>query len=307
MNIAKELDRIIRQEALTPLFQPIILCRQQTVYGYEALIRGPSNSPLHAPFSLFEAAAREDRLAELDLLCRRTILQQFAELNLPGHLFINVNPESMESIGFRRGQTLQFLDQLGVSPQRIVIELTERQPINNYQAMRTAVEHYRSMGFTIAIDDLGAGYSSLRHWSELRPDFVKIDRHFIEGIGDDSVKREFVRSILDIAQGVGTRVIAEGIETLEEYRCLWTMGVHHGQGYYFARPSGNPSQFITTVLPNIDSAAVTFSGGLRETAASIVSQVPIVDPDVSTDSVAKLFRDNATLEAVIIVDEHQRP
>src|SRR5690606_38719081 len=98
---------------------------------------------------------------------------------------------------------------------KVVIELTEQMPTDDFELLDTALHHYRNMGFSIALDDLGAGYSSLRMWSELRPDYVKIDRYFIDGIHRDAVKRGFVESILKIARASQAQVIAEGIELPE--------------------------------------------------------------------------------------------
>ncbi|WP_331280870.1 EAL domain-containing protein [Litchfieldella xinjiangensis] len=179
---AQWLDAIFEKDLLTPLFQPIVDAGNRTLFGYEALIRGPSDSPLHSPLTLFDAAARHGRLVDLDLLCRRLAITRFVSLDLPGCLFLNVLPNTIVERDFREGLTLRYLEQAGLAPQRVVIELTEHTPIHDYALMRQAVAHYRQMGFKVALDDLGAGYSGLRHWAELRPDFVKIDRHFIQNI-----------------------------------------------------------------------------------------------------------------------------
>ncbi|MEN8261036.1 MAG: EAL domain-containing protein, partial [Pseudomonadota bacterium] len=91
-EIQNEIDRIIRQEDLTAHFQPIVLLNKQSIFGYEGLIRGPSDSALHAPESLFNAAHQCGRLVELDILCRKIIIKQFGKLNVPGALFVNINP-----------------------------------------------------------------------------------------------------------------------------------------------------------------------------------------------------------------------
>ena len=116
--------------------------------------------------------------------------------------------------------------------------------------MREAAKHYRAMGFEIAIDDLGEGFSSLRLWSELRPEYVKIDMHFIQGIDQDPVKHQFVSSIQQIAEKSGTRVVAEGIETAAELQVIKDLGIAHGQGYYLARPSGQPALALPVEVVN---------------------------------------------------------
>src|SRR5690606_18190257 len=134
------------------------------------------------------------------------------------------------------GRTLKLLQQYGIPAEKVVIELTEQMPTDDFELLDTALHHYRDMGFSIALDDLGAGYSSLRLWSELRPEYVKIDRHFIDGIHRDPLKREFVGSILQIARASKAQVIAEGIELTEELAVLMEMGVDLVQGYLLGRP-----------------------------------------------------------------------
>ena len=130
----------------------------------------------------------------------------------------------------------------------MIIELTENQPTYDYQLMREAVVHYRDMGFQIAIDDLGEGFSSLRLWSELRPDYVKIDMHFIQGINTDPVKLQFVRSIQEIAEQSNTLVIAEGIETHAELMVLRDLRIGFGQGYHLGRPLAQPATTLSGEL-----------------------------------------------------------
>ena len=149
------LDEIIADERLTSLFQPIVDVARRDIHGYEALIRGPSGTLLHAPQRLFEAAMQAGRLVELDLLCRRIAIERFVALGLEGKLFLNVMPATLLERDFREGLTLGFLERAGLAPERVVIELTEHAPILDYQAMRQAVRHYRDMGFRVALDDLG--------------------------------------------------------------------------------------------------------------------------------------------------------
>lgn len=300
----RELGTVLATQDLQVLFQPILRCRNGLVFGYEALIRGPAGSELHSPLDLFEQAGRSGRLAELDLLCRRLAIQRFAELELPGRLFLNVTPEVVSRSDFPSGETRRYLEGMGLDPLRVVIELTEHYPIRDYGVMRTAVEHYRAMGFSVAIDDLGAGHSSLRLWSELRPDFVKIDRHFIQKVDGDPGKREFIRSILAMATGLDAQVVAEGVETLEEYRCLWSLGVELAQGFHFARPLPLPPREIVTSLPAANGEARP-SGSLRETALSLLKPAPAVSPETPAAEVTALFQRMPELRSIAVVADHR--
>jgi len=245
---AQMLENILDNGSLTPLFQPIVSLKENKIYGYEALIRGPSDSPLHSPINLFDAASRNGRLAELDLLCREIAITKFGQLKLDEKLFINTIPEVLLQQDYQHGLTLDFIKKVGLSAKQVVIELTEQYPINDYKLMRDATDHYREMGFSIAIDDLGAGYSGLRTWSEIQPDFVKLDRHFIQDIHLDKNKRQFVQSMIDIAKGVNCQVIGEGIEVREEYLTSNAINIDFAQGYYFGRPAAEVKRHIETEL-----------------------------------------------------------
>lgn len=302
-----ELNRILDARALSALFQPIVDFQDRCMLGYEALIRGPSDSSLHAPINLFEAANRYNRLADVELLAREISALQFAHLDLAGKLFLNVSPTSLLERNYPSNQTPLILEQAGISPRSVVIEISEQYPLDDYDLIRDTVRHYRAMGFEIAIDDLGAGYAGLRSWSELRPDYVKIDRHFIAGIDDDIVKQEFVRSIIDIAAGLGCRVIAEGIETPAEYQTVFNMGIRLGQGYYFGRPQAMPPDLLDESLLQCRNC-----GGnqrmprLSETIESLAVRVPSVEAGTRVNQVAEMFQMVQGLQSLPVLRQ-QRP
>ena len=275
------LHDIIRYRQVNALFQPIVHLQSRQIYGYEGLVRGPVNTVLHPPTRLFEMATMLGRLAELDLLCRQVVIHRFAQLGLPGRLFINVDPYSMIHEDSRGGQTLEFLKQTGLSPSRVIIELTETRPVDDVQMMQQAMNHYRQMGFRVVLDDLGAGYSGLKLWSEIRPDIVKIDRHFIQGIDEDRTKQQFVTAILKTATVLGCRVITEGVETEKEYAVLRKIGVEMLQGYYFCRPTDIPPIALSSKL-------------FRKEVRPIEDESPTVEilakPAVSVQASAKIMQ-----------------
>lgn len=297
---AQWLNQIIAAEELHVLFQPIVDANQQSIYGYEALIRGPKTSPLHSPLRLFDVATQAGLLVDLDLLCRRLAIQRFAELELPGLLFLNVMPLTIVERDFREGLTLGFIHESGLPPERVVIELTEHVPIHDYDLMRQAVAHYRDMGFQVALDDLGAGHSSLRHWSELRPDFVKLDRHFISGIDQEPAKREFLRSILDVARSLDCQLIAEGVETAAEHLCLWELdrGLALLQGFYFARPSQHPPLQLDMMLPS----TIQLKSPAGRTARSILRTIEPITTDCAVPLISERFRRQPNLRCVAVLE-----
>nr|WP_269975249.1 EAL domain-containing protein [Pseudomonas aeruginosa] len=300
------LDSILAHGDLHCLFQPILSLSERRLVGYEALTRGPSNSPLHSPLALFAVARQCGRLSELELLCRQRAFSRFRDIQGDAMLFLNISPESLLEAGHPPGRTLQLLQQLGISPNRVVIELTEQTPIDDFDLLDTALHHYRAMGFSIALDDLGASYSSLRLWSELRPDYVKIDRHFVDGIHLDTVKREFVGSILKMARASRAQVIAEGIELPEELAVLSEMGVDLVQGYLFGRPQEHPASDVQQMLPSAGAPSQS-SGDEHGDLRALLLEQRAVDVRTSPQEVVEIFRHQANLNSLAILDEERRP
>jgi EAL domain-containing protein (putative c-di-GMP-specific phosphodiesterase class I) len=232
----QELQRIISGRLLTPLFQPLVSLSDGSILGYEALIRGPSDSALHSPLLLFKTAQTFDLLEPLELLCRQLSIQAFADSGAAGQLFINVNPMLLLTSDHPSGLTKSYIQRAGLAPERIVIELSEQFQVEDTELFINAVKHYREFGFQIAIDDLGSGFSGLKLWSELRPDIVKIDRYFIDQLHLDPVKKVFVKNMIEMAKSTCSRVVAEGIETAEELQICVELGAEIGQGYLLGRP-----------------------------------------------------------------------
>lgn len=303
---AELLTDIIREQRLYPVFQPIVDLSTGECLGHEALIRGPRGTSLHSPYHLFNAAIRNHLLHRLELLCRRCSIESFSAQGMEGKLFLNVSASLLSTPEHQHGFTADLLSELGIPLENIVIELSEQHPFDHHGLTRTAVDHYREMGFHIAIDDLGSGYSGLKLWSELQPDYVKIDMHFIRGIDRDSVKREFVRSICNIGHTLDCKIIAEGIETLEELHALQDMGVRYGQGFLLGRPASEPDLLMEPLV--VRHGYLQRRGDARklaqaETARVLVRTIPAVSPDDHLQQVNEIMRNDPQIIAVpVLVD-----
>lgn len=310
------IEAICRGDGLFAEFQPILDFRTARLSGYEGLVRGPVGTALARPLALFAAAKRLGRAHEVELQCRRTVLSAFARLGLPGRLFLNISP--VEAVGHEPAlalmQTLDFLHQIELTPDRIVLELTEHQPTLDLPETRATLQDYRALGFEIALDDLGEGYASLRLWSELRPDYVKIDQHFIDGIDTDSLKLQFVRSIRQIADTSGTRVIAEGIEQAAQFQVVRDLGIFFGQGYFIARPTALPDPELAPAVrvalsqrgahmhPQPSRLGEGFAlGNGAGTVAQLARYVLPVSPDELSEDVMARFERDSALEALPVV------
>ena len=266
------LEHILAHARLMTLLQPILDLVEGRVMGYEALSRGPSNSPLHAPQALFRVAGHHGLLTALDWACVRTALKTFARLNLPGRLFVNLSPSSLLDTGFAPDALLAELADIGLDSNRVVIEITENAAALDYGDLRQAVSRMRAAGVEVAIDELGEGFSSLRLWSELRPAFVKIDKHFITDIHQAPHKIQFVRSIKQLAEGAHSCVIAEGVENPSELAVLKDLGIRLAQGYLIGRPSPVPvripsSEVVTCLQSGPGSAYFPCRGGAATSAS----------------------------------------
>ncbi len=244
-DASRQLHRVMEERALATVFQPIFSFREGRITGYEALVRGPRGSLLQTPAELFAAAAQEGLAVELNVLCIQQMLTAFAASRLEGSLFLNVSPRLIVQRRHDQERAARYMASVGLAAERVVIELTEDYPTADFAQVHESLMLYRSLGFRIAIDDLGEGFSSLRLWSELRPEYVKADKHFVTGLSDDPVKAQFLRAIQHIAENCGSLVIAEGIENAADFKMVKDIGIACGQGWFIGRPAETPAANLT--------------------------------------------------------------
>lgn len=229
-------QKIILEEKVTSLYQPIVDIKQKNIFGYEALSRGPKNSEIESPVILFTLAEEIGLLFDLDRLCRKKAIIN-AKGKEPGKkLFVNTFPNLIFDPEFNAKAFIKFLEKNGIPIDDVVFEITERNAIEHFNHFRKAITHYTNEGIRIAIDDVGAGYSSLEAIMELKPEFVKIDASIIRGIHQSTAKREMLHALHVLSKSIGAKTIAEGIETKSDFEVIEQLGVDYAQGYYFAKP-----------------------------------------------------------------------
>jgi EAL domain-containing protein (putative c-di-GMP-specific phosphodiesterase class I) len=224
-------------EAVRVVFEPIVKLESRQILGYEALVRGVPGSELASPAQLFAAAAECDALFELDCLCRRTALKAAGRLPQGAKLFLNCLPSAIHDPALQDSALRDQLARHGLRPSDVVFEISERESIDNFAVFREVCDHYSALGFQIALDDVGVGYSSLEAVTELAPDFLKVDMSFVRGIDEDPARQEILKALTSIAWRLDARIIAEGIETDGELRTLRELAVSYGQGYRIGRAS----------------------------------------------------------------------
>ncbi|PAU79649.1 GGDEF domain-containing protein [Halovibrio salipaludis] len=297
-SLEAELDRVLDNKLIQTLFQPIIDAQKATIEGFEALSRGPSDSPLHPAPVLFETAERGNRSLELENECLHATRQAWQSTHRTQTLFVNVSPDNLIPGHLDREILKALLNPSTTPPDRIVIELSERFPAADMDELKNSLKWLKSKGFRVALDDLGAGYSGLKLWSEVEPDYVKIDRHFIQDIHEDLVKREFVRSVMQLSQRLNCRVIAEGVERYQELEVLQDLGVRYIQGFLFGRPKA-------VATANMEPLSHLKSGHQqrgRLSAASLMHYVDTLHPDDTLGDAWEQLQANPGVFALPVVD-----
>jgi len=304
---------ILERRALTCVFQPILSFHGKCIYGYEALIRGPRDSIFQSPIDLFDAAEDTGSMLELSVICVNTVLHHFSAQRLPGKLFINLSPGVVTAPGFDPARGLDHLSRLGLKPDQVIIELTEHHPAYNFKDIHDSLQAFRALGFQVAIDDLGEGFSSLRLWSELKPAFVKADKHFVKGIADDPIKLQFLRAMQQIAESCGSQIIAEGIEDEADFKTVRELGVAFGQGYLIGMPAERPKAQLSTRLEQLlADGRVPVPPVLAYRQASVVTAQQFlrdafhVPPHTSVREVIGIFEREAGCYAIPVI-ENERP
>ncbi len=229
----RELIEILLKGRIRSVYEPIVEVKTRTVFGYEALARGPRESSLYSPIDLFSVAEEADLLFQLDCLCRRSGLIGAQGLPDGTKLFLNVRPTAIHDPDFREQTLRHTLESCGLAPDDVVLEISEQESIENFEIFREIRDTYRKLGFQIALDDTGSGYASLEAVVELAPDFIKVDRAFVRGVDEDPARQELLNALQKLAERLGSQIIGEGLDTWEELETLARLGIRYGQGWLF--------------------------------------------------------------------------
>ncbi|MDP2678938.1 MAG: GGDEF domain-containing protein [Rhodoferax sp.] len=308
---ASVLGQIIAQRRLFPVFQPIAKLADGLVYAHEALIRGPEGGNLYAPDALFTQASEEALTFELELACLVVILQRWGELAQHGRLFINISAQALVRLISQVGMqpVIRLMRRWGISCRQLVLEITEHERVLDMQALVDAVKAVRRLGIQIALDDFGDGRSSLRLWSEVRPEVVKIDKYFTKHISTHADKVKTIQALQKIAEIFGSELVAEGIETDDDLRLLRDLGLTYGQGFFLARPRAEPCTAVQpgAVAVMVSRRVAVYPEARQSTQANIfdrlnIMQAPTIGADTQNDQVAALFLMHPHLHALPLVE-----
>lgn len=228
-DIRSRIERIIARSSFSTVFQPIVDVITETVVGVEALTRFRER-PQRGPDALFAEAHAVGLGVDLELAAAEAALAYLDRLPEPLYMSVNASPEVLVTERFASMCTAGH-------PRRVVVELTEHVAVADYPDLLTHLDWLRSRGVRLAIDDTGAGISSLAHILQLGPDIIKLDRSLTTGIDADPVRRSLATALVAFAVEIGAHVVAEGVERAEELAALRVLGITKVQGYHVGRPA----------------------------------------------------------------------
>src|SRR5215207_2325890 len=229
MGAADDFRVLLEPGAIRAVFQPIVRLSDLTTIGYEGLARFPTPPGLIAlpPDVTLAAAGGVGLRDDFEVACWSAI----ASAGVPPHgrlLWVNLSPEALAHPG--------LLEVAGRLPERLVIELTEQDTVLNNALLRERLRPWIARGALVAVDDAGAGFTSLEYVAAIRPDFLKLSRDMVAGVDADATRQAVLRATAAFAREVGARVVAEGVERPEELAALRAMEIDYGQGWLFGKP-----------------------------------------------------------------------
>lgn len=298
----KEFQCIVERGKVTTLYQPILDFETAQVMGWEAFTRGPENTFLSSPQMLFQLAKEAGSTFRLEKVCREKALKGLGQMGPNQRLFLNNHSDEIADPNFTPGLLLEEIEAYGLKPHNIVLEFAERQGFKDMNLFFRDIERFRAKGFSIAIDDVGSGDSSLRNITLIRPDFIKFDISLVDGIDTNPYHRSMVETLLFLAQRIGARTIAVGIETETALSSLVSMGVHAGQGNCLGVPEYKPaSPHIQlprkTGFTQEDGQSWKCSTPIRE----LTMPCPTTSGDKTVREIKELLVDKPAQTSVVVV------
>ena len=236
-DLSAALGTILAEKSLRPVYQPIFSLTTGEPIGYEGLIRPTDAAPMADASSLFAAAERADRTVELDMACLEVVASGVNGLEPGMYLSVNLSPRTLESDLFHPVELTAIFNRRGIAPEQLVIELTEREEVQDLQQLRRNAAACRRAGMRLAADDVGAGNAGLRLLSEIHFDIVKIDLSLVQGGILHDPSHGVLRALQELAARWSATIIAEGVETGEQLAVVRELGITAGQGYLLGRPA----------------------------------------------------------------------
>jgi EAL domain-containing protein (putative c-di-GMP-specific phosphodiesterase class I) len=245
-----QIDKIIKNKNVNTVYQPIIDLKKNSVHGFEALSRFDVHNLSLNTEGVFILAMKLNLTRNLEKMCMETAVMSSKGIKKCHHLFINLDPNEITYGSINADAFTSFIKKYDLTPSNIVFEITERRYVSNLNDFNKKFDKFKKIGYKIAIDDFGAGYSNLNTIAVIKPDYLKIDINLIRDIDKDLVKKEIVKTLMQFAKKINVKVLSEGVETKEEADTLIELGSELGQGYLYGRPHVNLIEYYKKLEKN---------------------------------------------------------
>jgi len=293
-------------------FQPIVNIHTGNTFGFEALLRCHKQAGFLSIDDLFDEAYDQKMLHQVDLYLRNIAFSKFAKFKKENHikLFYNLDNRLFDSQDYSPGSTAGTLERLGYPLEDICFEISEKQKFHNNVNVSKILGVYRSQGYKIAVDDCGTGFSGLQLLYYAEPDYIKIDRFFIQNMENDPKKRLVVSTIVNFAHFMGSLVLAEGVETMDEYSQCKEIGCDMVQGYFVQRPKLdlNELKMRYDEIGNISKNEKR--KGLFKDQSLIANEIKYIEPvfsDCDIITIFDKFRKDENISFFPVINRHEEP
>lgn len=305
--LADRLMHTIENGLVTSVYQPIVDIGRAEICAYEALTRPAPESDFRSPIELFDAAEACGLLWELEKVTRRQALAQASDWPAGVLLFLNCTPQVIADDRFAETILAEIDQTPGLSPRRIVLEVTERSDNQHVEGLHRQTLTLQQHGFQLAIDDVGAGTSGLNRIMLLRPQWLKLDRELVEKIDHDPVRTNLVRFLSHFARLSGVSIIGEGVEREAELEQLVRLGVHCVQGYLIGKPGEHSRELPEPIVERIRAEsrrtrAAGFSSDRSDRLARLVRPAYTADARLTVAEVARDLLNQPTVKGVVVTD-----
>lgn len=304
-KLVNQFTAIVRSENFNIVYQPIVSLCTGVVLGWEALTRGPAGTNFMNPQVIFSFAGEINMLYPVEKVCRQLALKNLGEISRDQKIFLNIHPHTINDKNFVKGETLEIIKKCRLNQSNIVFEITEQADVNNIPEFKKTLEHYRGQGYMVAIDDVGAGFSSLQSIAKIRPDFIKMDMSLVHGVDSDPVKKALLETFVTLADKIGCSIIAEGIETESQLNALIKMGVHYGQGFFLGRPvspKAYPAAELCLNITKMSSRSKHMAWRHSMPVGDIIEECVTVEGFTPINEVKKILEMNDPLSGAVVLN-----
>lgn len=305
--------KVIDKELIDIYFQPIISLNSSKVIGYEALAR-MEEYPELSVLALFEFAEKQNVIWELEELCRIKTLKKIRKLDLVNQrVFVNVSPRVLSDERFSKSmaKASAYLKKHGINPDNIVFEINERNSINNMLVFQKSIEYYKKMGISIALDNMGKGYSGLSRIFSFLPSYIKADTSLTKDVDINPLKASLVGSFVEFCLKNNIHLIAEGVETEQELKVLKRLGVESVQGLYIGEPKAKIEDISAEVRAKIKKLILhteflkdsrNFLGRIE----SLCSTGHTVSETVPGSSIFEMMKEDDYIRSICVLNERNQ-